>query len=166
MSHKERMGHTFTQHKKGTEYNASKVLGKDRTTLNSTCYNCCKPGHLAYSCPDAGRIGTCSFQVIHSFAQKQIQKNDPIDNNWVLLEMFSSSSVLKNASLATNVRNCNSEEKLLMLTNGGHISFNQMGDLLQLPMKVHINESSLANILPFAEVSNIAGVHIKMDMSK
>ena len=53
-----------------------------------------------------------------------------------------------------------------MLTNGGHLSFNQMGDLLQLPMKVHINESSMANILPFAEVANIAGVHIKMDMSK
>ena len=33
-------------------------------------------------------------------------------------------------------------------------------------MKVHINESSMANILPFAEVANIAGVHIKMDMSK
>ena len=80
--------------------------------------------------------------------------------------MFSSSSVLKNASLATNVRNCNSEEKLLMLTNGGHLSYNQMGDLLQFPMKVHINESSMANILPFAEVANMAGVHIKMDMSK
>ena len=53
-----------------------------------------------------------------------------------------------------------------MLTNGGHLYFNQMGDLLQFPMKVHINESSMANILPFAEVSNIEGVHINMEMSK
>ena len=53
-----------------------------------------------------------------------------------------------------------------MLTNGGHLSFNQMGDLLIFLMKVHINELSMANILYFAAVTNIAGVHIKMDMSK
>ena len=33
-------------------------------------------------------------------------------------------------------------------------------------MTVHINESSIYNILSFAEVSNIVGVHIKMDTSK
>ena len=33
-------------------------------------------------------------------------------------------------------------------------------------MTVHINESSIYNILSFAEVSNIVGVHIKMDMYK
>ena len=53
-----------------------------------------------------------------------------------------------------------------MLTNGRHLSFNQMGDLLLFPMKVHINESPVANIFVFAEVANIAGVHIKMDTSK
>ena len=53
-----------------------------------------------------------------------------------------------------------------MLTNNGHLYFNQMGDLLLFPLKFHINESSMANILSFAEVSNIAGVHIKMDTSK
>ena len=52
-----------------------------------------------------------------------------------------------------------------MLTNARHISFNQMEDLLLLPMKVHTNESSMANILYFAEVSNISGLHIKMETS-
>ena len=42
----------------------------------------------------------------------------------------------------------------------------QQGDLLLLPMKVYINESSMADILSFAEVTNIAGVHIKINMSK
>ena len=41
-----------------------------------------------------------------------------------------------------------------------------MGDLLLLLMKVHINESFMSNILSFAKVSNIAGVHIKMYTSK
>ena len=53
-----------------------------------------------------------------------------------------------------------------MLKNGRHLSFNQMRDLLLLQMKVHINELSMANILYFAEVTNNAGVHINMDMSK
>ena len=53
-----------------------------------------------------------------------------------------------------------------MLTNGGHLSFNNMGEILRFLMKVQINESSMANTLSFAEVANIAGVHIKMDTSK
>ena len=46
---KERMGHTFNKEKGGTEGNATLVPGKDGKTLNATCYNCCKPGHLAYN---------------------------------------------------------------------------------------------------------------------
>ena len=53
-----------------------------------------------------------------------------------------------------------------MLTNGGHISFNNMRHLILLPMKVHINESSMEKILYFSDVANIAGVHIKTNKSK
>ena len=53
-----------------------------------------------------------------------------------------------------------------MLMNGGHLSFNNMGNIIILPMKVHINESPMANILYFAEVANIVGVHIRIDTSK
>ena len=53
-----------------------------------------------------------------------------------------------------------------MLTNAGHLYFNQMGNLILFPMKVHTNESFMANILSFAEVANISGVHIKMDTSR
>ena len=53
-----------------------------------------------------------------------------------------------------------------MLTNGGHLSFNNMGDLLLLKMKVHTDELSMVNILSFLEVANIVGVHINMETSK
>ena len=53
-----------------------------------------------------------------------------------------------------------------MLKNGGHISFNQMRDNILLLAKVHINASSMAIILYFAEISNISEVHITMDTSK
>ena len=65
-----------------------------------------------------------------------------------------------------NVKNCKSEEKFLMLTNGGGLYFNQMGYLLIFSMKVHTNELFMENILSFAEVANIVGVHIKIDTSK
>ena len=53
-----------------------------------------------------------------------------------------------------------------MLTNEGHLFFNQKEDLLLLPMKIHINESSMTKIFSFTGVDKIAGVHIKMDTSK
>ena len=52
------------------------------------------------------------------------------------------------------------------MTNGGHLYFNHTEELLILPMTFHVNELSMANILSFAEVSNIAGVNIKMYTSK
>ena len=84
------------------------------------------------------------------FCTEAIHKNNSIKDNWVLLDTFSLVSVLNNSYLAKNFRNCNSEEKLLMLMNGGNISFNHMEDLLLLSIKVYINESSMANILSFA----------------
>ena len=53
-----------------------------------------------------------------------------------------------------------------MLTNGVCLSFNKTGELLFLPIEIHINESSTENIPSFAEVSNISGVHINIDTSK
>ena len=57
-------------------------------------------------------------------------------------------------------------KEILILKNGGDLYFNQMEELLILPMTFHINESSMENILSFAEVVNIEGVDIKMDTLK
>ena len=136
------MRHAFSHQRQGcihgvTKENEKQVPGRDGTTSNATCYNCRKPDQLAYNCSEAGRTVTCSLQVIYNFTQKKIQKNDPMDNNWVLLDTCSSASVLKNASLAKNVTKCNTEDKLVILTNSGHLSFNWMWDLLLLPMSFH-----------------------------
>ena len=53
-----------------------------------------------------------------------------------------------------------------MLTNEGHLSYDQMVEIILLPMTVHINEYYMANMLSFIEVANIAGVHINIDTSK
>ena len=54
----------------------------------------------------------------------------------------------------------------MILTNRGHLAFKQLGDIQLLPMTIHMNESFMENILSFAEVAKIVGVHIKMDTSK
>ena len=93
--YKEGIRHTSTQQKLGREENTNLVPGKDGTTLNSTCYNCHNPGHLAYNFPEAGRTGTCFLQIIHRLTQKQTHQNYPINNNCLLLDTFSSASFLK-----------------------------------------------------------------------
>ena len=111
------------------------IFGGDGTTLNATFYNFLNPGHLAYNDSEAGRTGTLPLQVIHSFAQNQIQQNDPIYYNWIILDTCSSASVLENKVLAKNVRNCKSDKELIMLTNGVHLSVDKTGELLFLTMK-------------------------------
>ena len=87
----------------GTKENTTLVHGRNRTTLNDACYNCRNPSHLAYNFSEACRTGKCYLQVIYIFAQNKIQQNNPINKNWVLLETYSSASVLKNVSLEKNV---------------------------------------------------------------
>ena len=126
-----RMGQTFTQKRQeGTEENWTLVPGTDGTTLNATCYNCSTPGNLAYNCSEAGRTGTCFIQVTHRFLHTKVQHNEPINNNWILLDTCYSASVLKMHLWQKNVHKCKADEKLLMLTNGGHLSFYQMAELL------------------------------------
>ena len=75
------------------------------------------------------------------------------------------SQFTKDEYLIKHFRKCNTDEKSIMFTKGGHLSFDQMVELLVLPKTVHIDENSMANISSFAEVANIAGFYIKMDTS-
>ena len=157
------MEHTFAYRwqrgtQRGTEENAKLVPGRGVATLNATWYKCHKPGHHDYHLTEASRTNICSLHVIHIFAQNQIQKNEPINDNWILLDTCSSVSVMKNVYLE-NIQNCNTGGKVLMLTNGGHLSFSQMRSLLLLPMIVHMNESSMVNILFFRICQQYGSAH-------
>ena len=97
---KGRTGHTFVQKRQGgthggTKENSTLVPGRDRTTLNATCYNYRRTVRLAYSCSDTGCTGTWSLKVIHIFARNKIQKNEQINDNWVVLDLWSWAIVLK-----------------------------------------------------------------------
>ena len=101
------MGKQFDQKQQGgtqggTKENTTLVPGRGGTTLNATRYNYCKPGQIDCNCSEAGRTGTCSLNISHSFSQKHIKRNEPINKNRVILDTFSSASVLKDAYLAKN----------------------------------------------------------------
>ena len=70
---KGRMGHNFSYQQQGgnqggKEENTTLVPGRYGTTLNATCYNFRKTGHLVYNCSEAGCTGICSLKVVHSFS--------------------------------------------------------------------------------------------------
>ena len=49
-----------------------------------------------------------------------------------------------------------------MYTNGGSKTFTQMAPFKFLPMEVHFNPYSMANILSIKDVASIPGSHISM----
>ena len=69
---------------------------------------------------------------------------------------YSIATVMKNESLKKNVRNYNAEGEMFIMKNEEYLYFKHMGELLILPITVHINEYSMTNILSFAVLANIA----------
>ena len=71
--------------------------------------------------------------------------------------------MINNLNLVHDIRNCSKEEILIVHTNGGTKIFLQLGHLSLLPLQVHYNPDSLANILCFNNVTNIKGMYITID---
>ena len=89
-----------------------------------------------------------------------------INPNWLLLDTCSTDNVINNENLVKNIRPCKRGEEMRMVTNGGHMDFNKEADLLMLPIKVHFNKDSIANVLSFKKLSEVPGVHITTNTRK
>jgi hypothetical protein len=86
-----------------------------------------------------------------------------IPKSWLLLDTCSTSSVTNNPDLVHNLRDCSKEEILTVHTNGSTKTFSQLGHLSLLPLQVHYNPDSLANIPCFDDVAHIDNVYITID---
>jgi len=73
--------------------------------------------------------------------------------------------VCNNPAFLSDIRACTEEELLKVLTNGGQVNYNEIGDSKLFPLKVHFNKDSIANIFSLAHVNNIDGCRIVMDTS-
>ena len=97
-----------------------------------------------------------------SFTQ---QSANTIDPNWILLDTCSTDNVFCNSDLLSNIRNCNSNEELHLLTNGGYSDYNQIGHCDLFDVDVHYNPNSIANVLSFDKISDMNDVHVTVDTS-
>ena len=138
--------------------NVNPVAGRDGKVYSHVkCHNCNEPGHYSNQCPKVKKNVTF---VQFSLTQKKLEL---INKNWILLDTCSTVSVFCNANLVNNIENCSPGEDITVITNGGSESFAQITELQLLPLRVHFNESSIANIISLSDVANLDGARITMD---
>ena len=99
---------------------------------------------------------------LSSFSLTQ-KKMGLINKHWLLLDTCNTIGVCCNPSLVHNIRSCNPGDEVTVVTNGGARSFSKEATLNILPIRVHFNAESLANILSLSDVANLPGVRLTMD---
>ena len=129
---------------------------------NVQCYLCHLWGHYKSHCPNVTSKGVNLLQLGFLFAQST-GNQDLVDKNWVLLDTCSTNNVCCNPKLVDNVRPCKLDERLEIFSNGGSLKYDKVASFKLLPIKVHLNEKSLANVLSFKHVASIPGVRITTD---
>jgi hypothetical protein len=141
------------------------VPGRNGKIIPLQCYNCQAYGHVANNCPEErqerGKQGIGCAQII--LTQQGGETQNVINHNWILLDTCSTASVCSNIDLVNDIQDCDPSDVLHIVTNGGTQSFKKTGTLKVLPLQVHVNPSSLANILSLKDVASIPGIRITMD---
>ena len=64
------------------------------------------------------------------------------------------------------MRTCEEGERLQIVTNGGELSYNQIGAMKLLPIQAYYNEKLIANVISLKQVGDIPGVKVPMDTSQ
>ena len=95
-----------------------------------------------------------------------MEKTANIPKSWILLYMCSTVSISNNINLGPNVRDCQPDQVLPAITNGGSQFYQQIADLIMLPVTVHIKHDSMASILLFEDVSPISRTMIMTETEK
>ena len=139
--------------------------GADGITLtNFTCYNCNQPGHLSRNCPEPRRERTPQQSRIYAQVSfNYLQRDDKLSSNWVLLDTCLTAIVCNTADLMHNIRSCSNNEMLEVRTNGGVHLFKKLGTFNLLPLTLHYDKDSMANILAMKDVVTLPGVNVTMD---
>ena len=91
---------------------------------------------------------------------KALQQNTIINPEWILLDTATTESTFKTSHLIDRIRECETDERLHMLTNGGSEPFISMGICKLIPEILHLSTHSIANILAFTDVVDLPVVDI------
>jgi hypothetical protein len=164
-----RSGYNFAQHGRGfpdretPPADVELVPGVDGTTISMRCYHCNAWGHGSQNCPvKNNQSGIGAVQVGIGLSQA----NGGIPKSWVLLDTCSTASVACNKDLVTSIQSCTDDDLLTIYTNGGSQTFLQKGVMKLLPIDVHFNQVSMANILSMKDVVSLPGVQVTMDSTQ
>ena len=158
---------TFRKNKQSTNLSFAQkgktcelIPGKDgKVHEDIQCHNCHQMGHYSNQCPHKKKIALAHFTL----AQNELEV---IDKNWVLLDTCSTVSVFCNSELVHDIQACLPGTGLTVITNGGSQSYAHTAEFNMLPMKVHYNTHSIANILSLSDVANLPDTKLTMDTSK
>ena len=91
------------------------------------------------------------------------QGSNIINPNWILLDPCSTENVFCNKDFLIGVRKCGDEEDLKIISNGGFRHYQEIGIAKILPLAVHYNPDSLANVLSYRAVSKLPNICITAD---
>ena len=171
-----------TQSNDNSVASSNYIKGTDGRTTNQECYICHRLGHISWYCPEAGNTGplqkggkilSCTQVIITQRTNEEVgmkhtihEESEIINPDWILLDTCSTVSVCCNKNLVRDMRECNEEDQLTIVTNGGKQIYTKIAVLKNLPIQVHFKEESLANIISFRDIANIPGVKITMDTTK
>ena len=62
-----------------------------------------------------------------------------------------------------NIVECSPDESLRIMTNGGSLVYDKIGDCNLFPIKMYYNPQSIANVLSLGSIGAISGAKITMD---
>ena len=86
-----------------------------------------------------------------------------IEDHRLLLDTCSTDSVCNNIMLLYNVRKCKASEKLVVMANGGSMTYDTMGRMGILPINSYYNRQSLANIVSMQKLLEVDGIKVTMN---
>ena len=164
-----RKGSIFVQ-TKNTEENSEQdaVAGSDGVMhLKIVCFNCGRYGHYSSSCPSEARRRSGASALLKGTCFVAKQEDRPyIENHRLLLDTCSTDNVCKDITLLVGARQCNEDEVLNVIANGGNMTYNTIGTMKLFPIEAYYNKDSLANIVSMRKLSELDGVRIAMDTEK
>jgi len=165
-NHYQRQGLAFFQHANDND-TCEPVAGRaGKLFPNVPCYRCRKQGHYANQCPlsffqhrqqqqsqnqndDDERIAFGFFQCSYSMMQNNRYRG--LQKNWVLLDSQSNCDIFCNPALLRNIRSADNNAELCLVSNGGELVTNQVGDIPNYGTMWY-SPDSLANILSLSNV--------------
>ena len=141
------------------------IPGNNRVTHPKImCFNCGRYGHYLSSCPcgNKKKNGASALMNGTCLAGKE-NKCLHIWNHRLLLDTCSTDNVCRDISLLKDVKECDEDEVLEVIANGGRMTYKTLGTMKLFPMVSYFNKSSLANIILMKKLSEVEGVRITMD---